>query len=100
MSRNEQTTSQELIEPALTNAEWEWEKELCIGPGRVNMTGENMYDKSQVIRADYLLRYRGIPMAILEAKSESSNAADGMQLQKDESHLCEHILRKAFPGQL
>jgi type I restriction enzyme, R subunit len=79
MSRNEQTTCQELIEPALANSKWEWEKELRIGPGRVNMTGESMYDKSQEIRADYLLRYRGVPMAILEAKAESGNAADGMQ---------------------
>jgi len=79
MARNEQTTCQELIEPALANTQWEWEKELRIGPGRVNMTGEDMYDKTQEIRADYLLRYRGIPMVILEAKAESGNAADGMQ---------------------
>ena len=38
-----------------------------------------MYDETQAIIADYLLRYRGIPLAILEAKAESTSAADGMQ---------------------
>jgi len=38
-----------------------------------------MYDESQSIVADYLLRHRGIPLAILEAKAEGEEAADGMQ---------------------
>ena len=79
MSRNERATCKELIEPALSLAGWEWEEQLRIGPGRVNITGENMYDESQAIIADYLLRYRGIPLAILEAKAEGEDAADGMQ---------------------
>ena len=79
MPRNERTTCKELIEPALTNAGWEWEEQLRIGPGRVNITGESMYDATQVIIADYLLRYNGIPLAILEAKGENQSAADGMQ---------------------
>ena len=79
MSRNENQTCKELIEPALKNAGWEWEREVVIGPGRVNITGETMYDETQAIIADYLLRYRSIPLAILEAKAESESAADGMQ---------------------
>lgn len=79
MSRNEKATCKELIEPALTAAGWEWDSQLRIGPGRVNMTGERMYDESQAIIADYLLRYRGAPLAILEAKAEGEEAADGMQ---------------------
>ena len=82
MARNERTTCKELIEPALTHAAWDWEEQLHIGPGRVNLTGDtptSMYDETQAIIADYLLRYRGIPLAILEAKAESENAADGMQ---------------------
>jgi len=79
MPRNERTTCKELIEPALTNAGWEWEEQLRIGPGRVNITGESMYDATQVIIADYLLRYNGIPLVILEAKGETQSAADGMQ---------------------
>ena len=82
MARNERTTCKELIEPALANVGWDWEEQLRIGPGRVNLTGdspESMYDETQEIVADYLLRHRGIPLAILEAKAESESAADGMQ---------------------
>ena len=82
MARNERATCKELIEPALARAGWDWEVQLHIGPGRVNLTGdspESMYDETQAIIADYLLRYRGIPLAILEAKAESESAADGMQ---------------------
>jgi type I restriction enzyme R subunit len=79
MSRNERETCRELIEPALANAGWDWERQLRIGRGRVNITGDTMYDETQAIVADYLLRYRGIPLSILEAKSESESAADGMQ---------------------
>ena len=81
-ARNERTTCKELIEPALTRAGWDWEEQLRIGPGRVNLTGdstESMYDETQAIIADYLLRYRSIPLAILEAKTESESAANGMQ---------------------
>jgi type I restriction enzyme R subunit len=82
MQRNERITCKELIEPALTRAGWDWEEQLRIGPGRVNLTGdspESMYDETQAIIADYLLRYRSIPLAILEAKPESESAANGMQ---------------------
>jgi type I restriction enzyme R subunit len=79
MSRNERETCRELIEPALRQAGWAYDEQLRIGPGRVNLTGENMYDANQAIIADYLLRFRGVPLAILEAKSEGESAADGMQ---------------------
>ena len=79
MPRNERETCRELIEPALSTAGWEFVRQLRIGPGRVNLTGDNMYDPSQAIIADYLLRFRGVPLAILEAKSEGEAAADGMQ---------------------
>jgi len=79
MPRNEHTTCKELIEPALTNAGWEWEEQLRIGSGRVNIAGESMYHRTQEIIADYLLRYRGIPLVVLEAKAETQSAADGMQ---------------------
>ncbi|WP_291315670.1 DEAD/DEAH box helicase family protein [Desulfuromonas sp.] len=79
MARNERTTCKDLIEPVLTRVGWDWEEQLHIGPGRVNITGESMYDESQAIIADYLLRHRGIPLAILEAKAETESAADGMQ---------------------
>ena len=79
MPRNENQTCQELIESALAAVGWQFERQLRIGPGRVNISGEAMYDASQAIIADYLLRYRGISLAILEPKAEGASAADGMQ---------------------
>ena len=79
MSRNEDRTCRELIEPALKKAGWEWDREVVIGPGRVNLTGESMYDSSQRIIADYVLRLSQMPLAILEAKAEARAATDGMQ---------------------
>ncbi|MBF0400289.1 MAG: DEAD/DEAH box helicase family protein [Magnetococcales bacterium] len=79
MVRNEKITCRELIEPALKKAGWSWNAQVTIGPGRVNITGESMYDETQAIIADYVLRFRGIPLAILEAKAEGESAADGMQ---------------------
>lgn len=79
MARNERLTCKELIEPRLAALGWAWQEQLRIGPGRVNLTGDAMYDETQSIIADYLLRYRGVPLAILEAKSEADSAADGMQ---------------------
>src|SRR5258708_15237327 len=79
MSRNEVQTCSALIEPALSRVGWQFVRQLRIGPGRVNLTGDAMYDETQSIIADYLLRYKGVPLAILEAKAETESAADGMQ---------------------
>jgi len=79
MPRDESRTCRELIEPALKAAGWVWERGVLIGPGRVNLAGESMYDETQQIVADYLLRYSQMPLAILEAKAEGEAAADGMQ---------------------
>jgi len=79
MTRNETATCKELIEPALAQVGWTWDAQLRIGPGRVNLTGDSMYDETQAIIADYQLRYRSIPLAILEAKAEGESAEDGMQ---------------------
>jgi type I restriction enzyme, R subunit len=61
MARNERLTCKELIEPRLAALGWAWQEQLRIGPGRVNLTGDAMYDETQSIIADYLLRYRGVP---------------------------------------
>ena len=79
MSRNEKQTCRDLIEPALRAAGWGWDTEVELGPGRVNLTGDTMYDASQRIVADYVLRLWRMPLAILEAKAEGSPASDGMQ---------------------
>ena len=82
MARNERSTCKELIEPAISRIGWEWDEQLRIGPGRVNLSSDSsdsMYDESQSIIADYLLRYNSIPLVVLEAKAEPESAADGMQ---------------------
>lgn len=79
MPRNERQTCTYLIEPALAQAGWTWQAQLRIGRGRVNLSGANMYDETQEIVADYVLRYRDIPLVVLEAKAETESAADGMQ---------------------
>ena len=63
MALNEHQTCKELIEPALQAAGWSWQVQVRIGPGRVNLAGESMYDETQAIIADYVLRYKNIPLA-------------------------------------
>src|SRR5687768_4421968 len=79
MNRSETQTCRELIEPALIDAGWSWDAQVEIGPGRVNLTGSAMYDESQRIVADYVLRLWKMPLAVLEAKAEGEDAADGVQ---------------------
>ena len=79
MPRNERQTCNELIEPALEAKGWSWQVQVRIGPGRVNIAGESMYDETQAIIANYVLRYKNIPLAVLEAKAEGESAAEGMQ---------------------
>jgi type I restriction enzyme, R subunit len=79
MSRNERQTCGELIEPALRESGWSWDSQVEIGRGRVNLTGHAMYDDSQRIVADYVLRLWRMPLAILEAKAEGEDAAAGIQ---------------------
>ncbi len=79
MSRNEKQTCRDLIEPAVADAGWNSDAQVEIGPGPVNLTGEAMYDPSQRIVADYLLKLWRMPLAVLEAKPEGEPASNGMQ---------------------
>ncbi|MFO0651438.1 MAG: DEAD/DEAH box helicase family protein [Polyangiales bacterium] len=79
MNRDERTTCRELIEPALREKGWELDPQVRIGPGRVSIAGPTMYDPSQEIVADYLLRLWGMPLAVLEAKRESEDPEDALQ---------------------
>jgi type I restriction enzyme R subunit len=79
MARNERQTCKDLIEPALKAAGWGFDSHVEIGRGRVNLTGPSMYDESQKIVADSVLRCWQLPLAILEAKAEGEEAEDGMQ---------------------
>ena len=79
MSRNETQTCRELIEPALSAVGWNWDAQLIIGPGKVNIAGGAMYDTDQRLIADYLLKFGQIPLAILETKGETHPAEDAIQ---------------------
>jgi type I restriction enzyme R subunit len=79
MKNNEQQTCRQRIEPALKRVAWEWDSQVRIGRGRINLSGEQMYDESQEIIADYVLRFRGVPLAVLEAKAETEDASEGVQ---------------------
>ncbi len=79
MSRNETQTCRELVEPALRQAGWAFDRQLELGPGPVNLSGGNMYDDTQRLVVDYLLRLGPLPLAVLEAKAETEAASDGMQ---------------------
>jgi len=46
MNRNEANTCTDVIEPALTAAGWKFDGQVLIGPSRVNLTGDRMYDES------------------------------------------------------
>ena len=46
MNRNEANTCADVIEPALTAAGWKFDGQVLIGPSRVNLTGDRMYDES------------------------------------------------------
>ncbi len=94
--RNERSTCIELIEPALHRSGWQWDSQVQIGPGRVNLAGKSMYDETQRIVADYVLRFGHIPLAVLEAKAESTDAIAG--LQQAERYAARLGLRFAISG--
>ena len=79
MSRNERETELEMIEPAMMQARWTWDRQVMVGPGRVNLSGDRMYDESQKLFVDYVLRFSRLPLAVLKSKAETEAAEDGMQ---------------------
>ncbi|WP_336936811.1 DEAD/DEAH box helicase family protein [Acinetobacter modestus] len=69
MERSEKQTCVELIEPALVKSGWEWKHEVRIGPN----------DDASRIYIDYLLTFRNISLAVIEAKAEFRGAAEGIR---------------------
>ena len=59
MSRNEDRTCRELIEPALQADGWAWDRQLPLGRGAVNIADGFMYDPNQKLVLDYLPVYGG-----------------------------------------
>lgn len=81
-SLNESEIRSVFITPALKNSGWCLGKTYCeeysITQGQI-ITGKHLKHKKP-LRADYVLFYRpNIPLAVVEAKDNKHNIADGMQ---------------------
>ncbi len=81
---NEPDTRAELIDPKLKTAGWGFgdakiSREFPICPGRIEIGGKRKYPK----KADYLLSYRGIKLAIIEAKPDEDEVSEGVGQAKD-----------------
>jgi len=81
---NEADTRAKLIDPLLHASGWNEElieREYTVSQGRVH-AGELGDFQEKPRRADYLLRYRGLPTAVVEAKSEEEAPDAGVQQAK------------------
>jgi type I restriction enzyme R subunit len=81
---NEADTRAELIDPQLRNAGWgigesKITREFSICPGRIEIGGRRKNPK----RADYLLSYKGIKLAVVEAKPDEDEVGEGVAQAKD-----------------
>ena len=87
MGRNEATTCDDLITPKLKQAQWgvgetgRIEREYTITAGPIHTTGKT-HAREPRQRADYLLRYKNQPIAIVEAKAEASHYLEGSKQAK------------------
>ena len=80
---NESQTRLEKIDPALKKAGWSVVEdsrivtEYKITNGRVSKT-----TKAQSLKADYILTYKGVKLAVVEAKSDEKEASEGVAQAK------------------
>ncbi|MDR0550038.1 MAG: DEAD/DEAH box helicase family protein [Deltaproteobacteria bacterium] len=86
MALNESETRAELIDPALKKAGWgviegsQIRREFSIAEGRLTGVAGQRHG---VLKADYLLIYKGRQLVVLEAKSEDKDYTLGLQQAKD-----------------
>lgn len=82
---NESETRAELIDPALAAAGWGTvddsyiRREFKITDGRIQIGGR----RGKQLIADYVLIYRGRKLAVVEAKSDEKETADGVAQAKE-----------------
>jgi len=82
---NEAQTRLNKIDPKLRDAGWSIvpqseilvEQSAYIAPGRITSTGNKNPKK-----ADYILKYRGIKLAVIEAKPDEKDVAEGVDQAK------------------
>lgn len=86
---DESATRRKKIDPALYAAGWEQEtfpnsailteqRAYLIAPGRVEKLSVNRHPK----KADYILEYKGIKLAVIEAKSDEKDVSIGIEQAK------------------
>lgn len=87
---DESTTRRKKIDPALYQAGWEQDaypgseilneqRAYLIAPGRVERAQANRHPK----KVDYILEYKGIKLAVIEAKSDETHVAIGVKQAKE-----------------
>lgn len=82
---NESQTRHDKIDPKLREAGWDIvpgskvlvEQNAYIAPGRITTMGNKNSKK-----ADYILQYRGMKLAVIEAKSDEKDVAEGVEQAK------------------
>ena len=82
---NESQTRHDKIDPKLSEAGWGFvpgskvlvEQSAYIAPGRITTTGHKNPKK-----ADYILEYKGIKLAVIEAKSDEKDVSEGVEQAK------------------
>ena len=84
---DESTTRRKKIDPALYEVGWESvpgseilneQRAYLIAPGRVEKAKENRHPK----KVDYILEYKGIKLAVIEAKSDEIDVTIGIKQAK------------------
>lgn len=80
---NEAEIRSNYITPAIKNAGWkaitQFREEYPITQGRI-VASSNEVKRNKPLHADYVLFYRpNIPLAVVEAKDNNHNVADGIQ---------------------
>ena len=83
---NEAQTRLNKIDPKLRDAGWSIvpgskilvEQSAYIAPGRITTTGNKNLKK-----ADYILEYKGIKLAVIEAKSDEKDVSEGVGQAKE-----------------
>jgi type I restriction enzyme, R subunit len=82
---NESQTRHDKIDPRLSSVGWGIvpgskvlvEQSAYIAPGRITSTGRKNPKK-----ADYILEYKGMKLAVIEAKSDEKDVAEGVEQAK------------------
>ena len=97
---NEAETRAELIDPKLTAQGWgvvdesRVLREYNITKGKIQTSSV----RASLLKSDYILEYKGVKLAVIEAKSTDSVVGEGVQQAKDYAHKLQLKLTYATNG--